>query len=165
MSLYDLLANLTPGQSVTFERAQHPEHGDVIIVLAQHTVGDLRKAQPFAIPVGREHPEAESRLCTLIRGGLERAAQPATINARAEPGTGRRYSTLLRDLRAEGNGKAADAIANLYADLGSKCPTHGDLEDPLVFLAGDGRVAFVCPFCSGEEHQAAWVADGKDAPS
>ena len=43
------------------------------------------------------------------------------------------------------------------------CPTHGELRDPAVFIAGEGadrRVAFICPHCSGADVLAQWEREG-----
>jgi hypothetical protein len=71
-----------------------------------------------------------------------------------------RWSTFRRRLHDQG---ADDTIAKIEADrlvAGSTCPTHGSLEDPIMGIL-DGRVAFVCPWCSGPEIQAAYEAEGK----
>lgn len=43
------------------------------------------------------------------------------------------------------------------------CPTHGALEDPAIMIVGsgkDGRVAFICPHCSGENLLSQWEREG-----
>ncbi len=75
--------------------------------------------------------------------------------------------TVLRFSRARASlvadGASPEALAELDRDkatAGSRCDTHGELEDPIVGLLG-GRVAFVCPWCSGPTILAAWEAEGR----
>lgn len=76
-----------------------------------------------------------------------------------------RFSTYLRALKKQGT--PAEAIAEFESDkakFGSNCPVHGEMEDPVIALHGEGaerRVAFCCPWCSGPEVLAAWEKEGQ----
>lgn len=75
-----------------------------------------------------------------------------------------RYSSALKKLREQG---AHETAAQLTADklrVGSHCPHHGTLEDPVIGTLGTSagvQVAFACPWCSGSEILAAWVKEGE----
>ncbi len=75
-----------------------------------------------------------------------------------------RYSTTLRALRRTGFDEAKIAeFENDKATQGSTCPVHGELDDPVLGILGSGkeaRVAFACPWCSGEAILALWEREG-----
>lgn len=70
-----------------------------------------------------------------------------------------RYSSALRELRKQGAEAAAQELERAKAAAGSSCPHHGELKDPIIGIL-DNRVAFVCPWCSGDAILAAWEAEG-----
>jgi hypothetical protein len=78
----------------------------------------------------------------------------------ANPDGDLRWSTFKRRLHDQG---ADDTIAKIEADrliAGASCPVHGAIDDPIIGIL-DGRIAFVCPKCSGPEIQARYEAEGK----
>lgn len=84
---------------------------------------------------------------------------PAGIPGRDQPGK-LRFSSAVSALRNQG---ALDTLAELerLRELhGKRCPTHGELKDPILAILGE-QVAFICPWCSGPEILAAWEAEGR----
>jgi hypothetical protein len=76
-----------------------------------------------------------------------------------------RYSTVLRRLREAGDATAI-ALERLKAQVGTRCPTHGALEDPIVAIVDAGpraQVAFGCPWCSGDQIRELWEREGAEA--
>lgn len=71
---------------------------------------------------------------------------------------GLRYSrlcgSLSPELRVEFEAERAKA---------ARCNTHGELTDPAVIIIGkdaEARIAFVCPWCSGDELRERWEREG-----
>jgi hypothetical protein len=56
------------------------------------------------------------------------------------------------------NSEAAEAVELLRSKVGSNCPVHGKLEDPIITLLGE-EIAFGCPDCSGEELRQMWAEE------
>lgn len=56
------------------------------------------------------------------------------------------------------NPEAAEAIELLRSKVGSSCPVHGHLEDPVISLLGD-EIAFGCPDCSGDDLRRQWAEE------
>lgn len=71
-----------------------------------------------------------------------------------------RFSRAVAGLRAEGLNDVADGIVALKGRVGSHCPIHGTMEDPIIATVGD-RVAFGCPWCSGTDVLEAWKREGE----
>lgn len=71
-----------------------------------------------------------------------------------------RYSSLLWRLKQAGCPQDQyDDFVALKARIGSLCPVHGELKDPVIAKLGSG-VAFVCPWCSSPQILAAWEKEG-----
>lgn len=71
-----------------------------------------------------------------------------------------RLTSVLKTLRDQGAGAAADEVAALADRVGRRCDTHGYLEDPLVFTVGNDQLAFGCPDCSGKAIRDAYDKEG-----
>jgi len=72
-----------------------------------------------------------------------------------------RMSTALRKLREKGSENAAKVVEDLYKQVGSQCPNHGELKDPLIFTAPGNKVAFGCPWCSDPGLLKLWEKEGE----
>jgi hypothetical protein len=68
-----------------------------------------------------------------------------------------RSSNAIARLRRV-NSEAAEAVELLRSKVGSNCPVHGKLEDPIITLLGE-EIAFGCPDCSGEELRQMWAEE------
>lgn len=80
-----------------------------------------------------------------------------------------RFSRVIADIRA----RAPDLVpglVELQRTIGSNCPVHGPLPDPVIALVSgdhwpeDSRVAFVCPDCSDPAIREAWEREGPAPP-
>ena len=78
-----------------------------------------------------------------------------------------RLTTILADLRRTGRVAEADAVAALHKQCGDRCPSHGELADPVVGLVrradGETQLAFACPWCSTPQVREAWEQEGRRA--
>jgi hypothetical protein len=70
-----------------------------------------------------------------------------------------RFSTAMTALRRAGSDNAVAELERDRRECGSSCPQHGELKDPAIAIL-NGRVAFICPWCSGGELLAAWEKEG-----
>ena len=68
---------------------------------------------------------------------------------------------MIRELVAQGDSEIAEELAALKARVGSSCPTHGELSDPIIATLEGERVVFCCPACSGSAVRARWEEEGK----
>lgn len=70
-----------------------------------------------------------------------------------------RFSTIIRSLRRQGAEDTARKLEEEQKAVGSYCALHGELTDPVIGLLED-RVAYACPWCSGEAVREAWEKEG-----
>ena len=68
-----------------------------------------------------------------------------------------RSSNAITRARKE-NPEIAEVIEMMREKIGSECPIHGKLEDPIISLLGD-EIAFGCPECSGEALRRQWAEE------
>lgn len=72
-----------------------------------------------------------------------------------------RFSRCVADLQARAP-ELVPGLVQLQAEVGSRCPEHGELKDPIVGIVSgarwpeDDRIAFICPWCSAPEVREAW---------
>lgn len=72
-----------------------------------------------------------------------------------------RFSRCIADLR-ERAPELVPGLVELQRTIGSRCPEHGELKDPIVGIVSgeswpeDDRIAFICPWCSSPEVREAW---------
>lgn len=72
-----------------------------------------------------------------------------------------RFSSVLADLR-ERAPELVPGLIEAQIRIGSRCPEHGELKDPIVGIVSgarwpeDDRIAFICPWCSSPEVREAW---------
>lgn len=73
-----------------------------------------------------------------------------------------RSSNAIAIMRKE-NPHAAKMLEHLREQIGTECPVHGHIEDPIIGVLG-GEVAFACPDCSGADVREQWANEGPVAP-
>ncbi len=71
-----------------------------------------------------------------------------------------RFSTAVRRLRESGEETGALEVEALKERVGSLCPIHGELIDPIMGILGK-EIAFCCPQCSSPELFKAWQEEGE----
>jgi hypothetical protein len=71
-----------------------------------------------------------------------------------------RWSSVKQRLLDAGHPDVVKVLNELRLEVGTSCPVHGELEDPIVVTAGE-NVCFGCPKCSGPAVQKQWEEEGR----